>query len=842
MSTIFEKVTTSCSLFFLLFSCLTASLFLVCLVSPAHAISSDESKKREVVAVIPENFPPQYSIDKEGRPTGFAIDVMTEVARLAGLKVSYRVEKNFSIVVKSLQEGKADLIPNSGITPERLKNNDFTVPVETFSVVVFTRSSAPEYGTLKQLSGKVVAVIKSNVGEKIVRNTPAIIPERYDHVEIALFDLLSGQVDALIYPKPVVLELARRARVEDKIKITGEPLVEIKRGLRVRKGDPLLATLTPAVEQFISSKKYQEIYEKWYGKPSPFWTVRKVLLTSAALVTLLLVSFFLYRYLLLQKINRRQTRIIHEKTVELKELVTELQRENEEKKNVENSLKEAQRIGKIGSWDFDVSAKTLYWSDEVYSIFEIDQNTFTPSYEGFLQAVHPQDRELVDNAYKTSLKNRLPYNIEHRLLMADGRVKFVTEQCETFYDTDGNATRSVGTIQDITESKKLEEELAHAHKMEALGTLAGGIAHDFNNILTSIIGYAEFLKEDLSLSNSTTAKNDITQIETAGNRAKELVKQILTFSRQGKETHVKIDPSTIISEALKLMRASLPATINISEKIDKHCGSIIANPINIHQVLINLCTNSLHAMEGEKGQLTVELTRVLLSQNDKILETGSPVGPYIKLSVSDTGSGIDPDILGRIFDPFFTTKEVGKGTGMGLSQVHGIVQSCGGFIRVDTTPGQGCSFHLYFPVVENTLTNDVTQTNDTPLPTGKESILVVDDEEPIAVMLKTILSRLGYKVESFTNSKTALEAIKEAPDSYDLIITDQTMPYIPGLELAQQILTIRPDIPIILCTGFSSVVSKQEAEAAGIREFLMKPVDRQVLVTIVRSLLDQKKK
>lgn len=841
MGTIFNKSITNHSIFLFLLSYVAVLLFPFCSVPPAVAQKpySSEKKNLDIIAVIPENFPPQYSVDKDGHPTGFAIDVMEEVAQLAGLNVSYRIEKNFNIVAKSLREGKADLIPNAGITPERQKHNDFTIPVETFSVVIFTRSSTPEYDNLEELNGKVVAVIKSNIGEKILRKTPKIIPEVYDHVEIALFDLLAGKVDALIYPKPVVLELARRIRIEDKIKITGEPLIEIKRALRVRKGDPLLAILNPKVEQFVHSKKYQEIYEKWYGKPQPFWTVRKVLTSSVTLITLLLVSFLLYRYLLLRKINRRQTEVIHEKTAELQELVAKLQRENEEKQSIENSLKEAQRIGKIGSWDFDVSANTLYWSDEIYTIFEIDQHSFTPSYDSFFQAVHPQDRELVDNAYKTSIEKRLPYSIEHRLLMPDGRVKFVKEQCETRYDADGKATRSVGTIQDITASKKLEEELAHANKMEALGTLAGGIAHDFNNILTAIIGYAEFLKEDISLSGSTTAKNDINQIKIAGNRAKELVKQILTFSRQGKETCGKIDPSIIIREALKLMRSSLPTTINISEKIPKHCGTIIANPTNIHQVLINLCTNSLHAMEGEKGELTVELSRILLNKNDERLDSGSPAGPYIKLSVSDTGSGIDPDVLDRIFDPFFTTKDVGKGTGMGLSQVHGIVQGCGGFIHVDTTPGQGCSFHLYFPAVEKTSTEDSKTADTTPLPTGKESILVIDDEEPIATMLKTVLERQGYRVKTFTNSQAALEAVKREADKYELVITDQTMPYLPGIELAQEILALRPDIPIILCTGFSSVVSKQEAITVGIRKFLMKPIDRKELITAVRSLLDQ---
>ena len=414
------------------------------------------------------------------------------------------------------------------------------------------------------------------------------------------------------------------------------------------------------------------------------------------------------------------------------------------------------------------------------------------------------------------------------------RVIIEGNACCKFQDGEPVVTQCI--FRDVTEKKKMEAELFQAHKIQAIGTLAGGIAHDFNNILAAIFGYADLAKIDLP--DGSHSKNYIDQILKAGNRAKELVKQILTFSRKGQETQQPLQPSPIIKEALKLMRASLPTTIEIREEIDSDCGSIIANPTNVHQVLVNLCTNALHAMEEEKGILTVKLTQVELKEHDLTSQTGVAEGSFVKLMVKDTGCGMNKATVERIFEPYFTTKEFGKGTGMGLALVHGIVQGCGGFIKVESKPGKGSTFHVYFPVTEEKA-EKVKEEKQEPLPKGDERILAVDDEEVIVGLYKAILERLGYKVTAHCSSEKALEAFQSSPDSFDLVITDQTMPHLPGSELAKEILQIRPDIPIIFCTGYSSMVSEEKAKEIGIERFAMKPVSNKDLVITVREVLDK---
>lgn len=391
---------------------------------------------------------------------------------------------------------------------------------------------------------------------------------------------------------------------------------------------------------------------------------------------------------------------------------------------------------------------------------------------------------------------------------------------------------------DITELKRIEADLIQAQKMEAIGTLAGGIAHDFNNILSAIIGYAELTMTNPSEESSVKVYND--HILKAGNRAKELVKQILTFSQRRLETQLPLQPSPIIKEALNLIRASLPTTIQIQEKIEYDCGPILANPTNIHQVLVNLCTNALLSMEDEKGVLTVKLTRVVLNEADLINESGMSEGPFVELIVSDTGVGMDKATVERIFEPYFTTRENGKGTGMGLALVHGIVQGCGGFIRVESEPGKGTTFNVYFPVIKEKNV-EIKKEQQELLPTGIERILIVDDEEAIIGLYKTTLEKLGYKITAYSSSKKMLEAFRSAPDNFDLIITDQTMPNLPGSELAKKILQIRPNIPIVLCTGYSSMISEKKAKEIGIEKFLMKPVEVKILAKIVREILDKSK-
>lgn len=398
----------------------------------------------------------------------------------------------------------------------------------------------------------------------------------------------------------------------------------------------------------------------------------------------------------------------------------------------------------------------------------------------------------------------------------------------------------VHVAKDISEKKKMEVQLRQTQRMESIATLAGGIAHDLNNILFPIYGYAEMT---LNLMNENeTVQRNLKRVLEAAERGRIMVQQILTFSRQQEDDKErkpwKIQP--IVKEALKLLKGSLPSTIDIRWNIDDRCGSVLAEPTQIHQIVMNLCTNAYHAMRETGGILDVSLNEVVLGPDDAAFYPDMTPGPHLKLGVSDTGRGMEKSEMEKIFDPYFTTKEKAEGSGLGLSVVHGIVKDHDGHITVYSEPGQGTAFHVYLPLVadiENVRPN-VENTSGL-LPAGRgEHILLVDDEESIAEMLKQRLEILGYQVTPRTSSSKAVEVFRESPEKFDLIFTDMTMPQMTGVELSTKARRIRPDIPIVLCTGFSELITEEKAKAIGIQGYIMKPVAIKEMAEVVRMALD----
>jgi len=459
--------------------------------------------------------------------------------------------------------------------------------------------------------------------------------------------------------------------------------------------------------------------------------------------------------------------------------------------------------------------------------------------------VHPDDQTMIESKFRDVLET--PGAIvsgEYRIRHKRGHWIWMETTATNLLD-DPHVRAVVLNSRDVTDRKRAEEEktglqeqLRQAQKMEAIGTLAGGIAHDFNNILSAILGYAEL--SILDLEEGSIAKKNLERSMKAAHRAKDLVQQILTFSRQGKQERKLLSVKPIVKEALKFLRASLPATIEIQEEIEENPGPIEADPTQIHQVLMNLCTNAAHAMDEKGGELSVSLSNLDLDGNNSGVQPRIEAGPYVRLRVSDTGHGMAPEILGRIFDPYFTTKEPGKGTGLGLAMVHGIVKSHGGEIRVSSDVGKGSIFDVYFPRIEiGNVPREVFNAESLPLG-DSERILLVDDEKGIIDVGREILERLGYEVTVRTSSIEALELFRARSNRFDLVITDMTMPNMTGDRLAQELLKIRPDIPVLLCTGFSEHITEERAKAIGIRELLLKPLAMTELAKTMRRLLDSR--
>jgi len=390
-------------------------------------------------------------------------------------------------------------------------------------------------------------------------------------------------------------------------------------------------------------------------------------------------------------------------------------------------------------------------------------------------------------------------------------------------------------ITDVTERKQIEYELRQSQKMEAVGTLAGGIAHDFNNILAAIIGYAELSL--VSADEATKLHANLENILKAGERATDLVKQILTFSRQAETEKKPLQMSFIVEEVLKLLRSSLPATIQVRQNFGDNLYNILSDPTQIHQIVMNLCTNAAHAMRKHGGILEVNLENVELATDLLAPYQDIPPGSYLKLTVSDTGQGMTPDIMDSIFDPYFTTKEHGQGTGMGLSVVHGIVKSNGGGITVQSEPEIGSTFNIYLPAIDMQVAAEPELLET--LPTGNECILFVDDEPSLIEIIQEILGRLGYTVVSMSCSIEALDLFRSDPHKFDLVITDMTMPKMTGDILSMELIEIRHDIPIVLCTGYNDLISEQKAKEIGIREFVMKPLVTREVAHVIRKTLDQ---
>lgn len=551
-----------------------------------------------------------------------------------------------------------------------------------------------------------------------------------------------------------------------------------------------------------------------------------------------------------------------------------IQQEITERKRAEEALRKSEeRLSALITATSEVLFRTsLDWSEiqRLDAGFLSDEPS--PYREWAQKYIHPDEQARVIAAIQEAVTKKASFELEHRFRRRDGTWGWTFSRAIPIIGTKGEIVEWFGATTDITARKQYEEELARSRdvlerlvrertdelrsaydrlvaeskqrqqveeqlvqsrKMEAVGTLAGGIAHDFNNMLAVIIGNAELAQDEPD----ERHEHEIEQILKASYRARDLVKQILTFSRRSDRTAKPLALSPIVKETVKLLRGSLPSTIRIDAEIASKADTVLGDPTQVQQVLVNLASNSAFAMRDEGGTLSIRLSDILLRENDVKPDPKMEPGRYLKLEVEDTGSGMTEEVRNRIFDPFFTTKEQGEGTGMGLAMVFGIVRDMQGVIIVESSPGEGSRFTVFLPALEELASEEEHEPGL--LPKGNGRILLVDDEPLVLEVVSTTLERLGYRVTCAGSGRKALEIFQAAPHEFDLLITDHVMPEMTGLRLAETVLGIRKQMPVILFTGYSETVSAEKAKASGVKEFIMKPVVKKDLAEAVRRVLDE---
>lgn len=423
---------------------------------------------------------------------------------------------------------------------------------------------------------------------------------------------------------------------------------------------------------------------------------------------------------------------------------------------------------------------------------------------------------------------------EEKITDAKGEVRTIVTK-KALYTDDKNEQYLVGIISDITDHVSMEEQLRQAEKMESIGTLTGGIAHDFNNLLYMIVGNTDLALEYIPQSNPVYT--NIEEIKSASLRAADIVKQLLSFSRKTDQKLIPIDAVTVVKDSLSFLRSTIPTTLEIHEHMPEDEIVILADSTQINQIMMNLCINASQAMEETGGTLKINIEKTICEAEDIKEFIDLVPGNFLKITVNDSGPGISPEIIKRIFDPYFTTKQMGKGSGLGLSIVHGIIKNHSGAVWVDSNLGQGTTFTLLFPMVEEKSVNKTKTDDDSP--SGIETILFVDDEQAITKMNKMVLEKLGYRVEAMLNPVDVLDLFKLKPDVFDLVITDMTMPQMTGAKLAEKLKEIRSDIPIIICTGHSSLIDEEKAKELGIDGYIMKPASMSTMAKAIRNVLEK---
>lgn len=806
------------------FIILSLCYLLFSLMTPLSAIAEEKLKVKMGIF----QFSPMNSLDEAGEAAGIYIDLIEHIAQKEGWIVDYE-PGTWDEGLTRVKNGNIDLMPSIAFSKARDKLIDFNhESVVTVWGEVYLRPGSGVQNIL-DFDGKTIAIMKGDISGDNFKTKVKNFNIKCTFIECSSHDTVLQQVEkkkALGGVVPNIFGLTHYKKYNlVKSSIIFSPF-SIYFGAPDGKGS-LLSTIDLYLKEWKSDKNsfYYETLNYWLaGEQFEKEIIPKWLLISVAFA-IGMAGFLVIR------VKYLKTRV----NIGTHELI-----ESEEKyRTLYESSRDAIMTLAPPTWLFTsgnpATVKLFRMRDEAEFIsFALWQLSPPEQPNG-----EPSDKKAME-MIETAMRDGSHF-FEWTHCHSDN-TPFPAEVLLTRMEQKGQMLIQA-TIRDITERKqaekakiKLEEQLSQSQKMESIGTLAGGIAHDFNNILSPIMIHSEMAIDDLPP--DSPLQLSMKEIYKAGERARDLVKQILTFSRKRETSSTNLKVGPILKETIKMFRSATPVTIEIIQKIETDNDVIHSNPTQIQQVILNLCTNAVHAMKEKGGILEIGLDEININSSSAPQFQDLKPGPYLKLIFKDTGHGIDEDKIKSIFEPYYTTKGVGEGTGMGLAMVHGIIKHSGGKITVRSEVGKGTTFEVILPRVE--LDDPIEKEVKTDTPKGSESILIVDDEEAAVKANQQMLEKLGYNVTAKTNSLKALETFKNNPTRFDMVITDMTMPDITGKDLAREMISIRPDIPVIICTGFSNQIDEKKAKEMGIRAFIIKPIVMRKMAQTIRDVLDKK--
>ncbi|RJP74690.1 MAG: response regulator [Desulfobacteraceae bacterium] len=753
----------------------------------------------EVTAIALRNWPPHYRTDpKTGEPAGFAIDVMNRISRMSGIRIRYVTYANWPDAFAALENGKAVLVPNLGITDERLRLYDFTLPYETFRISIFIRDSTVDIQEQGDIYGRKVAVVRKNQGHVLMEEKGGSDLRIYNSVGEAFMALLSGNVEALVYPEQLITEIAIRSGLEDQIRIVGKPLQEVKRAMAVRKGHPeLFGKLDNAVRQFVETPEYKTMYEKWFGRPEPFWNGFRVAAVMGVVMVLAITGILAWRYVSILRLNRSLT-----------------EAEKRFRGIVENS--------NAGYFFVDTKGRFRNVNQAWLKMHGYDSSDEVIGQHFTLTQVEADLVTTGQNVEKLLAGISIPTGEASRRCK-DGSVGYHTFSAQPVV-IQGKVAGLEGFIIDTNERRRFEAQTRLAQKTKSLGRMAGAIAHHYNNLMAIMMGNLELALEDLP--GDSVMIRELEEAMFAARRASRLSTLMLAYLGQTAALRESMDLSRACREFLPELRAGMPKHLTLETDLPEPGPIIRANAGEIRQILENLVINAREAMGEQPGVISLSVGNVLPADipftNRRPVDFQPGMSGYACLEVKDTGCGIEKDALENLFDPFYSTRLTGRG--LGLPVVLGTLRAYGGCITVESAWGRGSTFRIFLPLTtEKIPVPEAVAEPETMVPEERTTVLLVDDEASIREMGAKMLKRMGKTVLEAGDGFEAVDVFQKHRKDICCVLCDLTMPRMDGWETLEALRRIEPAVPVILVSGYDQALVMKGARSELPQAFLSKP-------------------